>query len=148
MLIACPNCQTSYDVSAASLGAEGRSVRCVRCREIWFATSPAMAQTPAGEGAGIVSAAMASAQYQRRAASGVGQPDPEPASDDQAGQRDDDGDDDEFSVDPNLAARAADRSAAGFDDPFATDADAPAVAMDEPDAFAAHESPPLAPASD
>src|ERR1700722_10799491 len=120
MLIACPNCQTSYDVSAASLGAEGRSVRCVRCREIWFATAPAVAETPAGEADGIVSAAVASAQYQRRAVPGTGQPDPDPAADDQAGQ----GDDDDFSVDPNLAARAADRSAAGFDDPFATDAGA------------------------
>jgi predicted Zn finger-like uncharacterized protein len=140
MLIACPNCQTSYDVSAASLGAEGRSVRCVRCREIWFATPPAAEETPVG----VVSAAAASAQYQRRATAGIGRPDPDPSADDQAGQ----GDDDDFSVDPNLAARAADRSAAGFDDPFATDAGAQAGAMDEADAFAAHESPPLAPAGD
>jgi predicted Zn finger-like uncharacterized protein len=147
MLIACPNCQTSYDVSAASLGAEGRSVRCVRCREIWFATAPAVVETPAGEGDGIVSAAVASAQYQRRAAPGIGQPDPDPAIDDPAGQGDDDGDDD-FSVDPNLAARAAGRSAAAFDDPFPDDAGARAVAMDGADAFGAHESPPLAPAGD
>ncbi len=38
--IVCPNCSTAYDVSAASLGSDGRSVRCVRCREVWFAAAP------------------------------------------------------------------------------------------------------------
>jgi predicted Zn finger-like uncharacterized protein len=37
MLIVCPQCAASYDVSPASLGADGRSVRCVSCRTIWFA---------------------------------------------------------------------------------------------------------------
>ena len=37
MLIVCPNCATSYRVEPASLGAAGRSVRCVRCRSVWFA---------------------------------------------------------------------------------------------------------------
>ena len=32
MLIVCPNCATSYQVEPSSLGATGRSVRCVRCR--------------------------------------------------------------------------------------------------------------------
>jgi predicted Zn finger-like uncharacterized protein len=41
MLIACPKCTTSYEVNAATIGANGRSVRCVRCRTIWFATPPA-----------------------------------------------------------------------------------------------------------
>ena len=36
MLIVCPNCATSYNVEPSSLGANGRSVRCVRCRTIWF----------------------------------------------------------------------------------------------------------------
>jgi predicted Zn finger-like uncharacterized protein len=40
MLIACPNCTTSYDLDASSLGRTGRSVRCVRCRQVWFATNP------------------------------------------------------------------------------------------------------------
>ena len=40
MLIACPNCSTSYAVKPASLGAEGRTVRCARCKTTWFA-SPA-----------------------------------------------------------------------------------------------------------
>ena len=40
MLIACPNCTTSYDLDPSSLGRTGRSVRCVRCRQVWFATNP------------------------------------------------------------------------------------------------------------
>src|ERR1700712_687109 len=40
MLISCPNCTTSYDIGASSLGTTGRSVRCVRCRHVWFATDP------------------------------------------------------------------------------------------------------------
>jgi predicted Zn finger-like uncharacterized protein len=41
MLIVCPNCATSYQVDTSSLGATGRSVRCVRCRNVWFARDPA-----------------------------------------------------------------------------------------------------------
>ena len=41
MLIVCPNCATSYRVETSSLGAAGRSVRCVRCRNVWFAHDPA-----------------------------------------------------------------------------------------------------------
>jgi predicted Zn finger-like uncharacterized protein len=39
MLIVCPNCATSYQVEPASLGAAGRSVRCVRCKKVWFAAN-------------------------------------------------------------------------------------------------------------
>jgi predicted Zn finger-like uncharacterized protein len=41
MLIVCPNCATSYQVESSSLGATGRSVRCVRCRKVWFAANTA-----------------------------------------------------------------------------------------------------------
>jgi predicted Zn finger-like uncharacterized protein len=41
MLIVCPNCATSYQVDQSSLGATGRSVRCVRCRNVWFVRDPA-----------------------------------------------------------------------------------------------------------
>lgn len=37
MQIICPNCETSYDVAASSIGPQGRTVRCVRCRETWLA---------------------------------------------------------------------------------------------------------------
>jgi predicted Zn finger-like uncharacterized protein len=40
MLIVCPNCATSYRVKPSSLGGTGRSVRCVRCRNVWFARDP------------------------------------------------------------------------------------------------------------
>jgi predicted Zn finger-like uncharacterized protein len=44
MLIVCPNCATSYQVETSSLGAAGRSVRCVRCKKVWFSSnSEAMA---------------------------------------------------------------------------------------------------------
>jgi predicted Zn finger-like uncharacterized protein len=47
MLIVCPNCATSYRVEPTSLGAAGRSVRCVRCRSVWFANDPAPLSTVA-----------------------------------------------------------------------------------------------------
>jgi predicted Zn finger-like uncharacterized protein len=40
MLIVCPTCATSYEVEAASLSPAGRSVRCARCKEVWFASAP------------------------------------------------------------------------------------------------------------
>lgn len=40
MLIVCPNCVTSYQVEPQSLGPAGRSVRCTRCQNIWFAAAP------------------------------------------------------------------------------------------------------------
>ena len=54
MQIVCPNCATSYDVKPAALGEAGRSVRCARCKKVWFAEAtaePALAAPvePAGE---------------------------------------------------------------------------------------------------
>jgi predicted Zn finger-like uncharacterized protein len=39
MLIVCPNCATSYAVTAQSLGPAGRNVRCARCQTQWLATA-------------------------------------------------------------------------------------------------------------
>jgi predicted Zn finger-like uncharacterized protein len=39
MLITCTNCATSYEVAASSLGPSGRSVRCARCQQVWFAAN-------------------------------------------------------------------------------------------------------------
>ncbi len=36
MKIICPNCATSYDVTLTAIGENGRSVRCARCRGVWF----------------------------------------------------------------------------------------------------------------
>jgi predicted Zn finger-like uncharacterized protein len=38
MLIVCPTCATTYQIQLASLGAAGRSVRCTKCKNTWFAT--------------------------------------------------------------------------------------------------------------
>lgn len=37
MPIICPHCSTSYGINPASLGENGRNVRCSRCKEIWLA---------------------------------------------------------------------------------------------------------------
>lgn len=42
MLIVCPACSSSYQIAPGSLGA-GRAVRCARCKEEWFATTPSVA---------------------------------------------------------------------------------------------------------
>lgn len=39
MLIVCPNCASPYEVAPDKVGAAGRSVRCARCRTVWFATA-------------------------------------------------------------------------------------------------------------
>jgi predicted Zn finger-like uncharacterized protein len=142
MKIVCPSCQTSYEVSAASLGAEGRQVRCVRCKEVWFA-APAEDTAPAVEPAGL-SAAAASAQYRRGAGAGA---DVNARLADEWGLAAEPADGDDSSVDPNLAARAADRSNVRFEDPMADAGagafhaadDAPPLADDEPQA--SHEPP-------
>lgn len=65
MLIVCPNCSTSYRVEGAALGSSGRSVRCVRCRHVWFAHDPealaAIAQAHRAEVEAIVGADTTSA---------------------------------------------------------------------------------------
>jgi predicted Zn finger-like uncharacterized protein len=59
MHIVCPYCTTSYAVNPASFGAQGRTVRCSRCKEVWLARpedaiaalapQPAMAETGQGD---------------------------------------------------------------------------------------------------
>src|SRR6266571_8852939 len=39
MLIVCPSCATAYRIELPTLGDNGRSVRCARCREVWFASA-------------------------------------------------------------------------------------------------------------
>jgi len=40
MLIVCPNCATPYEVNTSEIGG-GRTTRCVRCKNVWFAEPPA-----------------------------------------------------------------------------------------------------------
>ncbi|MFL5029806.1 MAG: zinc-ribbon domain-containing protein [Xanthobacteraceae bacterium] len=53
MQIICPSCTTTYDLAPTALGGNGRSVRCTRCRNVWFATptaEPVEASVAAVEG--------------------------------------------------------------------------------------------------
>jgi predicted Zn finger-like uncharacterized protein len=43
MLIICQNCGTSYQIDPATLGPNGRSVRCARCQNVWFTPNAAAA---------------------------------------------------------------------------------------------------------
>ncbi len=135
MLITCPSCKTSYEVSAASLGAEGRSVRCVRCRETWFAAPAA----PSPEAGGAMSAAAASARYREGAAANADEPAPAAW----AGEKTDD----PAAVDPNLAARAADHSHRTFEEPAAIEREEAAGFADAgfTDAAVAEDAPPIVP---
>ena len=38
MLLACPNCTTTYELKADLIGESGRSLRCARCFNVWHAT--------------------------------------------------------------------------------------------------------------
>jgi predicted Zn finger-like uncharacterized protein len=52
MLIACPQCATTYEIKSTSLG-EGRTVRCARCQTTWFATAQeAVLETAGAAGPG------------------------------------------------------------------------------------------------
>jgi predicted Zn finger-like uncharacterized protein len=51
MLIVCPTCATAYQIAPAALGA-GRTVRCVQCKDAWFATpEPALEEALAAPAA-------------------------------------------------------------------------------------------------
>jgi hypothetical protein len=88
-----------------------------------------------------MTAAAASAQYQRGAGAGAAAASA-PVDDPWAQAAEAEGDD--VAVDPNLAARAADRSAVRFDDLPSIAAEPPAGDWDA--AFTAPDAPPLAPA--
>lgn len=43
MIIACPACATRYVVPDSAIGAQGRTVRCAKCRHSWFQDGPGIA---------------------------------------------------------------------------------------------------------
>jgi predicted Zn finger-like uncharacterized protein len=47
MRLACPNCQATYDIPDALLGAGGRRLRCARCAADWVADPAAALDAPA-----------------------------------------------------------------------------------------------------
>jgi len=49
MMISCPACSTRYVVPDSAIPAEGRTVRCAKCRHSWFQDGPVLdlAETPA-----------------------------------------------------------------------------------------------------
>ena len=51
MLIVCPTCATTYQIQLATLGAAGRSVRCTKCKNTWFATPDSVIDEAALAGA-------------------------------------------------------------------------------------------------
>src|SRR5476651_1362445 len=53
MQIACPNCKTSYQLADTAIGANGRSVRCVRCQTLWHAMPQAVLALVADEVAAV-----------------------------------------------------------------------------------------------
>ncbi len=55
MLLVCPHCETGFRVDASVLGNDGRTVRCARCRESWFAAAVKgeVAMAEAAEGAPV-----------------------------------------------------------------------------------------------
>ena len=51
MIIQCPACATRYVVSDSAIGAEGRTVRCAKCRHNWFQEAGELALDPAPQAA-------------------------------------------------------------------------------------------------
>ncbi|GGC36939.1 hypothetical protein GCM10011371_25410 [Novosphingobium marinum] len=49
MIIACPACSTRYVVPDSAIGAEGRTVRCAKCRHSWFQEGPDLADPVASQ---------------------------------------------------------------------------------------------------
>ncbi|HEX5780002.1 MAG TPA: MJ0042-type zinc finger domain-containing protein [Xanthobacteraceae bacterium] len=47
MQLSCPACHTAFHVEPSALGTEGRTVRCVRCRNTWFARTEDLIESPA-----------------------------------------------------------------------------------------------------
>lgn len=46
MIIACPACSTRYVVPDSAIGADGRTVRCAKCKHSWFQDGPELAVAP------------------------------------------------------------------------------------------------------
>lgn len=56
MHIACPHCATSFAIDPRAIGADGRTVRCARCKGTWFALPADARDEPALAAAGAATA--------------------------------------------------------------------------------------------
>jgi len=70
MIIACPACATRYAVPDSAIGAEGRTVRCAKCRHSWFQDGPELevalaTATPAAAEHPVAAAPIASVRPER-----------------------------------------------------------------------------------
>jgi predicted Zn finger-like uncharacterized protein len=84
MLIVCPSCATSYMIDQASLGADGRTVRCARCKATWFATPKPAAQINAFVD-GVIAEATAASPFAPQRPADPPPPAPPPAAADDFG---------------------------------------------------------------
>lgn len=71
MILTCSKCATRYHVDPASLGAEGRTVRCASCGHRWLAKPPADAPKVLELGAPSAAQRRAAAAARRRGSPGV-----------------------------------------------------------------------------
>ncbi len=72
MLIVCPNCATSYLIEPTSVGSNGRTVRCARCKSTWFAAQ----QKPNNDVSAFVDGVIAEAEAQAKDPTGNHNPPP------------------------------------------------------------------------
>jgi predicted Zn finger-like uncharacterized protein len=49
MILTCPSCQTRYQTDGTHFKAPGRNVRCAKCGQVWFQTSPEVEIEPEPE---------------------------------------------------------------------------------------------------
>ena len=46
MILACPNCSTTFNIPDAAIPQQGRTVKCSSCENVWLATNPSLENKP------------------------------------------------------------------------------------------------------